>query len=1388
MIATSKARLRICWLLACILIFSILPIGPAYALHPDLGAWANAANFGGVAVPDDAEELVLSGIANSGQSFIERVFWKSDAPGSQTGTIYMYFSTHPQQSPDGGSIGGGPLQTSPAPYLYQNTRTNVFASSQNNSSVFAGKNLLRTSGNDRSLFLLIFTNVTLDPVTNIEISVTGDGHSIGSQEINVDFLFAYAVEYYYDNTVTGTLFASAYGIGVLGDPILYSLDGNSFADFDPGYNENGVKASGSDTITNTPGDNIVRIVFQKRNDIPFLVEYYYDDTSDAPFATTSGTGTFDSLIPYTLDGSTLAGFNPGYDPSSGIRVAGPDDDRITAIEEENVIQVVFARRSDIPYTIEYYYDDTSGTPFATDDGSGTFGAAIPYTLNGSTLVGFHPGYNPAGALASGPATITAEAADNVAMVVFEKRDDISYTVEYYYDDTSGTPFATGSGSGTFEDLIPYTLDGSTLAGFNPGYDPAGTRASGPVDDEITATAADNVVVVVFGKRDDISYTVEYYYDDTSGAPFATVSDEGTFDNLIPYTLNGGDLTGFSSEYLPAGTKASGPDRITAVVADNLVQVVFTRLGDLEYAIAYYQDSFANAPIATDTYPNQTAGSTVTITDGQRLKYLPSGYVFDSTEPASGQITITQIPEDNVIRVLYLPETGGTLAVKKYLLDAYGNKITDERDFLFSLELTDNTGDTEVISVQTLRNNETVYFDVEAPDNANEENLILRELYLEESDAYELVEILPIYWGRDGIGRTSVVNKVIGETVFERPDAARVVKYIVYRGDLYESVEVDGAPFEITLTPQNDPADDITGTIIINVEELLFSIEEFVGHSGQTEMPIDFSVVAVLSGEGYEAETEIFHDAVYTETGLQLDTVYNLKIQLRFDDEDREPVTLYETDVEFVEGGYQTFMVEYVYSPPFLPGPPLPGPPLPGGPGVGPDGDPDGGLIDDGSFGGLPGSVPDTGLEGAGGDSEPSLTPSGEMDDEPSLTPSGEADDEPSLKPSGEVDDEPSLTPSGEADDEPSLMPSGEADDEPALMPFSEADDEPSLMPFGEAEVEPSLMPFGEPDSEAAADSGSGEEALENGSEDIGPVIEVRSLTIVRQIFTEMFRDLDELLQYITANGSFEESEDGEIPVRPEIESFRGTVYANDVNGLEFLDLVTGIEYLLEELTDDLTEYAFYGMKLGNNGLSMADIYHVNGLRIAVAQGEENLHAVVVVFNALAQRYTLTVNYYANGVLVSDLVTVEEDAYLSGQAYGPIEYPATITVDGRVYQFSTSSDNLSGTFTDSDIVVNLYYTRSSPEEPPEEPPPPPPGNCNGTVTPPPTITIPDTTPPQSDVVPGTPEPLPIEIEDEPPPQGNLPATSVRGGRRLGMPFLLAGAAGMFFLRKRRKGKA
>ena len=340
------------------------------------------------------------------------------------------------------------------------------------------------------------------------------------------------------------------------------------------------------------------------------------------------------------------------------------------VSDNNTVLKLYYRSISHEYTVNYYKDSTSANNFLGKvEGTGAVGDAIPADLSKFAPAGYVvPGTR------SGATNISADGGD-VVNVVYSKRTDLVYTVNYYKDSIEeGNYLDKVEGTGTFGDAIP-----ADLSKFAPaGYVVPGTRSGA---ENISANGGD-VVNVVYSKKTDLVYTVNYYKDSIEeGNYLDKVEGTGTFGDAIP-----ADLSKFApAGYVVPGTR-SGAENISADGGD-VVNVVYSK-DTFSYSVHYFYDGIEDVQ-ALESGIGEFESQVTTYKEKLRTKYA-----LDYVENLP--LTIGTDISKNVINVYYA-------------LDDNGDEIPDKYQIIFTYVSAGNgsvDGDAE--EVHTFKDNDGNY--------------------------------------------------------------------------------------------------------------------------------------------------------------------------------------------------------------------------------------------------------------------------------------------------------------------------------------------------------------------------------------------------------------------------------------------------------------------------------------------------------------------------------------------------------------------------------------------------------------------------------------------------------------------------------------------------------
>ena len=579
----------------------------------------------------------------------------------------------------------------------------------------------------------------------------------------------YTVNYYKDSISDRNFLGEVEGTGSVGDTIPADL--TLFAP--EGYAVPGTR-SGAEKISADGGD-VVNVVYSKKTNLSYTVNYYKDSIEEGNYLDkVEGTGTFGDAIPADLTKFAPAGYAVPGTRSGAENISADGGD---------VVNVVYSRRTDLSYEIHYYRDviDEAHYLGASEEITNkTFGEGV--TLGPTLLNKERPdGYKDGVQTPAGPYIIKEK--DNVIDVLYTKKTNLSYTVNYYKDSIEeGNYLDKVEGTGTFGDAIP-----ADLTKFAPaGYAVPGARSGA---ENISADGGD-VVNVVYSKKTNLSYTVNYYKDSIEeGNSLDKVEGTGTFEDAIP-----ADLTKFAPAGYAVPGARSGAEKISADGGD-VVNVVYSK-DTFKYSVHYFYDEVEDEQ-ALEQGIGEFESQVTTYKVKPRTKYA-----LDYVENLP--LTIGTDVSKNVINVYYA-------------LDDNEDEIPDKYQILFTYVSAGNGSvDGEIKEVHTFRDDNDNYikptptspkanitvnaddkyaFDYWTVDGSSKDYHINMDTF--KTNTYLENTTFTVYFDKDEIG-TNLENPDNPDGI---PDKYQVV--FEYRSEDTNRGTVYGTVKEVVTRPQNE---------------------------------------------------------------------------------------------------------------------------------------------------------------------------------------------------------------------------------------------------------------------------------------------------------------------------------------------------------------------------------------------------------------------------------------------------------------------------------------------------------------------------------------------------------------------------------------------------------
>ena len=440
--------------------------------------------------------------------------------------------------------------------------------------------------------------------------------------------YEYRVNYYKDN-INGTLLGTINGEEPKNTKInSIDIDINKYKP--TGYGNGTIDTDMPYTIT---GENdVINVVYKKRNDLSYTVEYYKEQNKISnDNDNTVNNQTFGNKVQEAeIDKNK-------YKPLLGYKDGTIETDMPYEIkEEDNVIRVCYVKRDDMSYTVKYLdkANDEELLNSEVRDGK-TFEEVYTETAKDAPY-----GYKLVG---NDTQEVKIDAEDKVVIFYYEKRNDFSYTVMYLEEDTNNE-LATPEVRRNRTYLETYSEKAKPIDGY-------------VVDEEtkeIVLEENESRIIFYYNKKDDLSYKVIYYKDSLNTDAIGEETFENqTFEDII----NSDDID--KDLYKPRKGYNSGVIATdmpyTIIDGENVINVIYTKKDNLTYRVEYYYDGNIDSS-KTEYFENLTYGDVIT----NYKEKLPADYKFvNDTAP----LTIDDT-EDNVIKVYYKSVSKGDVTPPK----------------------------------------------------------------------------------------------------------------------------------------------------------------------------------------------------------------------------------------------------------------------------------------------------------------------------------------------------------------------------------------------------------------------------------------------------------------------------------------------------------------------------------------------------------------------------------------------------------------------------------------------------------------------------------------------------------------------------------------------------
>lgn len=441
--------------------------------------------------------------------------------------------------------------------------------------------------------------------------------------------YKYKVNYYKDS-VNGTLLGTSEDEAVKNAKINSTdIDINKYKP--TGYGNGIIETDMPYTMT---GENdVINVVYKKRNDLSYTVEYYKEQNKISnDNDNTVNNQTFGNKVQEAeIDKNK-------YKPLLGYKDGTIETDMPYEIKEENnVIRVCYVKRDDMSYTVKYLdkANDEELLNSEVRDGK-TFEEVYTETAKDAPY-----GYKLVG---NDTQEVKIDAEDKVVIFYYEKRNDLKYSVKYLEEGTDKELADTEYRSNKTY-LETYSEKAKNISGYN---------VVGEDTQEFVLREENMKIVFYYTKKADLSYKVVYYKDNLNTEAIGEeVVNNQTFESIINKEDINVDLYKPLKGYNSGVIATDMP--YTIIDGENVINVIYTKKDNLTYRVEYYYDGNIDSS-KTEYFENLTYGDVIT----NYKEKLPADYKFvNDTAP----LTIDDT-EDNVIKVYYESVSKGDITPPK----------------------------------------------------------------------------------------------------------------------------------------------------------------------------------------------------------------------------------------------------------------------------------------------------------------------------------------------------------------------------------------------------------------------------------------------------------------------------------------------------------------------------------------------------------------------------------------------------------------------------------------------------------------------------------------------------------------------------------------------------
>ena len=402
-------------------------------------------------------------------------------------------------------------------------------------------------------------------------------------------------------------------------------------------------------LTIGTGENIIRVYYavddKQTKEISYTVEYYKDGVKvDEEIERTTVQLLAPDIMTVNKDKINVQDKYEGYYFDSTEPNVIPD-----TIANKGVIKVNYIIRNDLNYVVNYLEEGTN-TQLANSkivDGK-TYQSDVTETA--IDIFGYRK--------VNEQETIRINIENNIINFYYTKRNDFVYKIHY-------TEFGTDKMLAESKVINNLTYGDRFVetAIEIEGYKVDSLKTTLTVDQEIKN------YTFTYTKRNDLSYSVEYYYNGVLDPTLTDVFENQTYNS---------EITNYVDK-IKTGYKFEKASLTTIGVGENVVKIYYVadeeQTKELSYTVEYYKDGVKVDEDVERMTVQLLASDIMTVNkDKINIQDKYEGYYFDSTEP---NVIPDIVTDGDIIKVNYTIRTDLGYRVEYYFNNEIDESLTDQ---------------------------------------------------------------------------------------------------------------------------------------------------------------------------------------------------------------------------------------------------------------------------------------------------------------------------------------------------------------------------------------------------------------------------------------------------------------------------------------------------------------------------------------------------------------------------------------------------------------------------------------------------------------------------------------------------------------------------------------